>query len=101
MKNWFNFLKALANVGIVIYLVIIFGFSVAFFDEGNILQAIFFAAILAANIWLAVKANSMLNKIEVEKGAKMAIFYLFVGLLLFAFLNFGLCVFSIGIRPQT
>ena len=98
MKNWFNFLKALANVGIVIYLVILFGFSVAFFGEGNILQATFFATILAANIWLAVKANSMLNKLEAEKGAKIAIFYLFVGLLLFAFLNFGLCVFTVSIH---
>jgi len=97
MKNWFNFLKALANVGVVIYLIILFGFSVAFLNEGNILQAIFFAALLAANIWLIVKANKILTKLEAEKGAKMAIFYLFVGLLLFAFLNFGLCLFSVSI----
>jgi len=97
MKNLFSFLKALANVGVVIYLIILFGFSVAFFSEENILPALFFATLLAANIWLVVKANSELNKLEAEKGAKMAIFYLFVGLLLFAFLNFGLCLFSISI----
>ena len=98
MKNLFSFLKALANVGVVIYLIVLFGFSVAFFSDGNILPAIFFVALLAANIWLLVKANKILTKLEAEKGAKMAIFYLFVWLLLFAFLNFGLCVFTVSIH---
>jgi len=98
MKNLFSFLKALANVGVVIYLIVLFGFSVAFFSDGNILPAIFFVALLAVNIWLVAKANKILDNIEEKQGAKMAIFYLFIGLFLFAFLNFGLCVFSVSIH---
>jgi len=98
MKNLFDLLKALAIVGIVIYLVTLFGFSVAFLNEGNILPATFFASLLAANIWLLIKANKILDNIKEKQGAKMAIFYLFIGLLLFAYLNIGLCVFSVSIH---
>jgi len=98
MKNLFDLLKSLAIVGIVIYLVTLFGFSVAFLNEGNILPATFFASLLAANIWLLIKANKILDNIKEKQGAKMAIFYLFIGLLLFAYLNIGLCVFSVSIH---
>jgi len=93
MKNLFNFLKALANVGVAIYLIVLF----VFLPMQNITISIFIAALLVANILVAIKANKILDNIEEKQGAKMAIFYLFVGLLLFAFLNFGLCLFSVSI----
>ena len=93
MKNLFSFLKALANIGVAIYLIVLF----VFLPMQNITISIFIAALLVANILVAIKANKILDNIEEKQGAKMAIFYLFVGLLLFAFLNFGLCLFSVSI----
>jgi hypothetical protein len=98
MKNLLNLLKALAVAGVVIYLLSLVVFLVAFLHIKIIFQSIFYALLIAVNIWVVIKANKILNSIEKKQGIKYAIYYLLIGFLAYAFLNFGLCIYGISIH---
>ena len=97
MKRLFKILKILALLVIMINIYIFIVIIINLWINDKIFKSSLYLFLIIVNIWLAVKANRVLNDIALNKGFKYGIFYLLIGYVVYLFSNFALCTIAIRI----
>jgi len=92
MRDLLGILGGIVLVGMVLYLLLLMFLFIAELHRSNIFRIVIHLVLVVANIWTIIAGYKFLTKIENTKGAGYAIIYLLIGVMLYMFLNIGMCI---------